>query len=208
MPGLSRLSIGDGGGCGRRGVSNLPSIQIIRRFSISLDMLKIHEFEKTEQYEEEITSKKGLYIFPPILSGINFAILLLVGILFMRKEMTRWDYLSVAFGGLLTVVFMVSLFLTHKIEQMRMPPKDVDKLITHGLYRIVRHPNFAGLICMNIAYLFFFRTLWLIPMICVFIVLWYYEARYEESILLSKFGCKYKKYLDITGMFFPKRNIP
>jgi protein-S-isoprenylcysteine O-methyltransferase Ste14 len=158
-------------------------------------------------HEEEITSKKGLYIFPPLLSGINFAILLLVGILFMRKEMNCLDYFSVAFGGLLTVVFMVSLFLTHRIEQMRMPPEDVDKLITEGPYRIVRHPNFAGFICMNIAYLFFFRTLWLIPMICVFIVLWYYEARHEERILISKFGDKYKQYRDYTGMFFPKRNI-
>ena len=49
-----------------------------------------------------------------------------------------------------------------------MKPDNVDKLIADGPYSIVRHPNFTGIICMNIAYLFFFRTLWLIPPICMF----------------------------------------
>ncbi len=93
--------------------------------------------------------KKGFYVFPPMLTGINFAVLLPVGILFMRKQMAPWDYASVALGGLLAIVFAVSLFSTHKIGQMRMPPEDVDKLVTDGPYRAVRHPNFAGLICMN-----------------------------------------------------------
>ncbi|MEA3459771.1 MAG: isoprenylcysteine carboxylmethyltransferase family protein [Chloroflexota bacterium] len=148
--------------------------------------------------------KKDFYVFPPILTGINFAILLLVGILFMRKQMTPWDYVSVAFGGLLAIVFAVSLVSTHKIGQMRMQPEDVDKLVTDGPYQAVRHPSFTGLICMNIAYLLFFRTLWLVPFICVFVVLWYLEARHEEKVLIARFGEAYKSYKKSTGMFFPK----
>jgi len=149
--------------------------------------------------------KKNFYIFPPILVGINFATLLPVGIIFLRTELSLWDYVSMAVGGILTIIFVVSLVSTHKIEQaQQMKPNDVDKLVTDGPYSIVRHPNFTGIICMNIAYLFFFRTLWLIPLICVFSVLWYLEARHEERVLIAKFGEAYRNYMKTTGMFFPK----
>jgi len=128
-------------------------------------------------------------------------------IIFIRKQMIIWDYASIALGGLFTIVFVVSLFATHKIRQMRMPPEDVDKLVTRGPYRLIRHPNFAGLISMNIAYLFFFRTLWLVPLIIAFGSLWYLEAKHEEMILIERFGNEYKEYMRTTGMFFPRQRI-
>ncbi|MEA2022428.1 MAG: isoprenylcysteine carboxylmethyltransferase family protein [Candidatus Caldatribacteriota bacterium] len=148
--------------------------------------------------------KKNFYIFPPILVCINFAILLPLGIILIRLELNFWDCISIAVGGILTIIFVVSLVSTHKIEQANMKPNDVNKLLTDGPYSIVRHPNFTGIICMNVAYLFFFRTLWLIPPICVFFVLWYFEAKSEESVLIAKFGEAYKNYMKTTGMFFPK----
>jgi len=148
--------------------------------------------------------KKNFYIFPPILVGVNFATLLPLGIIFIRSELNFWDCISIAVGGILTIIFVVSLVSTHKIEQANMKPNDVDKLITEGPYSIVRHPNFTGIICMNVAYLFFFRTLWLIPPICVFSVFWYFEARHEERVLITKFGESYRNYMKNTGMFFQK----
>jgi len=148
--------------------------------------------------------KKVFYAFPPVLAGVNFVTLLPLGIIFIREELSFWDCISIAIGGILTIIFIVSLVSTHKIEQTHMKPNDVDKLITKGLYSIVRHPNFTGIICMNFAYLFFFRTLWLIPPICVFFVLWYFEARFEESVLITKFGEEYRNYMKTTGMFFLK----
>jgi len=159
---------------------------------------------KMNNNKEKILTKKGFYIFPPILVGANFAILLPIGILFLRTELSLWDCISIAVGGILTTIFVVSLILTHKIEQAQMKPSDVDKLVTDGPYSIVRHPNFTGIICMNSAYLVFFRTLWLIPLICVFFMLWYLEARHEERVLITKFGESYRNYMKTTGMFFPK----
>ena len=90
--------------------------------------------------------KMKFYIFPPILVGINFVILMPVGIIFIRTELSLWDYISIAVGVVLTIIFAVSLASTHKIKQARMKPDNVDKLITDGPYSIVRHPNFTGII--------------------------------------------------------------
>ena len=148
--------------------------------------------------------KKNFYVFPPILTGVNFAILFPIGIIFLRTELNLGDRICIAIGAILAIIFFVSLAVTHKIEQMHMKPNNVDKLITNGIYSIVRHPHYSGTILMNIACLFFFRTLWLIPPVCIFFVLWYLEARYEERALMAKFGESYKNYIKTTGMFFPK----
>ncbi|PIV69187.1 MAG: hypothetical protein COS08_05215 [Euryarchaeota archaeon CG01_land_8_20_14_3_00_38_12] len=148
--------------------------------------------------------KKNFYISPPILTGVNLAILFPIGIVFLRTELNLWDYIFIAIGTILTIVFFASLALTHKIEQMHMKPNEVDKLVTNGIYSIVRHPHYSGTIFMNIAFLFFFRTLWLIPPICIFIILWYLEARSEEMVLIAKFGEVYRNYMRTTGMLFPK----
>ena len=115
-----------------------------------------------------------------------------------------WDYISMAAGTILMIIFVASLVSTHKIEQSHMKSDDVDKRIIKGPYLIVRHPNFASITCINIAYLFFFRTGWLIPLTCVFSVLWYLEARSEEGVLMAKFEEAYRNYVKNTGMFFPK----
>jgi protein-S-isoprenylcysteine O-methyltransferase Ste14 len=154
--------------------------------------------------EKDIMVKKGFYVFPPILTAVNFSILLFVGIVFVKKQIVLWDYLSIAAGGVLVIVFVASLVSTHKVEQVRMKPEDVDKLVTYGPYQLVRHPNYVGLICMNMAYLLFFRTPYLVPFICVFVILWYLEARHEEEVLMAKFGEAYESYKASTGMFFPK----
>ena len=148
-------------------------------------------------------AKKSYYVSPPLLVAINFSILLLVGIVFVRKQVGLWDYVSIAAGGVLVLVFWASLVATHKIQQIRVNPEDVDKIVTHGPYRVMRHPNYAGFLCMNIAYLLFFRTPYLVPFICVFGTLWYFEARHEERVLMTKFGGAYEKYMASTGMFLP-----
>jgi len=42
--------------------------------------------------------KMNFYILPPILVGINFATLLPLGIIFIRAELSLWDYISIAVG--------------------------------------------------------------------------------------------------------------
>jgi protein-S-isoprenylcysteine O-methyltransferase Ste14 len=127
-----------------------------------------------------------------------------IGIIFARKIINIWDLIGIIFGGVFTVLFIVSLIFTHRIKQIQKKPNQVDMLIKSGLYSLIRHPNYMGIILMNFAYLLFFRTYWLIPLVIFFIILWYLEARVEERILISEFGDQYLKYKSKTVMFFPR----
>jgi len=147
---------------------------------------------------------KKFYIYPPILVAINFVVLLPIGIIFVKKNLGILDYISIGIGAILTILFILSFILTHRVEQVHRKPDKVEVLVTDGIYSRIRHPSYAGIVLLNLAYLLFFRTYFLIPPVILFIMLWYLEAKYEESILLNKFGNEYRKYMKRAWMFFPK----
>ena len=66
--------------------------------------------------KENMDKKKDFYLFPPVLGGINFSVMLLIGILFLKTSLKIWDFISMAIGAILTVIFVVSLVSTHKIK--------------------------------------------------------------------------------------------
>lgn len=147
---------------------------------------------------------KFQYISPVVLSAINYGVMAPIGIIYMRTKIMTWDYVLIAIGIALAVNFAVTHIRVHRYSQAHVMPQRVDELVTGGPFRYVRHPLYSSFIGMNLAYICFFRTLYLIPAVAVFITLWYFEARYEEGELLKKFGRQYKEYRERTWMFLPK----
>jgi protein-S-isoprenylcysteine O-methyltransferase Ste14 len=77
------------------------------------------------------------------------------------------------------------------------------KLVTGGVYRVVRHPLYAGLIWMFIGAALVFQN-WtaLAATVFVFLPAMFYRAKLEEKILAAQFPT-YSDYRNQTGMFFP-----
>ena len=77
-------------------------------------------------------------------------------------------------------------------------------LVTHGAYRIVRHPLYASLIWMACgASLVFENPFAMLAALGVFLPAMAYRARQEETALTAEFPA-YAEYRSRTGMFFPK----
>lgn len=151
-----------------------------------------------------VSEGRGFYISPPRLATANFVVLFLIALFKFQLVLSIWRMTLSVIGLGLTAAFIYSLVKTHEIPQTRMAPEEVDVLIMYGPFATVRHPNFTGILLMNIAFLCFFPTIWLLPFIFLFSIVWYHEAKYEESVLIDKFGEKYKEYMQHTGMFLPK----
>lgn len=138
---------------------------------------------------------------PVILGFLNFSILLPLSISLMSPTTELWDFIFVAIGIYLTVIFTRNLSKANEYPLTRVDPKQRDSFPKEGIYARIRHPVAAGMIYMNIAYVFFFRTLILIPIIPVFAAMWYLYANYEESVMLDLFGDEYREYMQVTSMF-------
>ncbi len=75
-----------------------------------------------------------------------------------------------------------------------------------GLYRFVRHPQYAALAIFGLGMaLFWSRMIVLICFVSMLFV-YYFLAKHEERECLQKYGESYRKYMDRTGRFLPKFN--
>jgi len=79
-----------------------------------------------------------------------------------------------------------------------------DDLVTEGVYRYMRHPQYTGIFLALFGQLVHWPTL---PTLLLFpVIVWLYHrlARKEEKRMLERFGEEYEAYMRRTPMFFPR----
>ncbi len=88
-------------------------------------------------------------------------------------------------------------------------------LVTSGIYRYIRHPQYTGIFLMITGWLFRWLNPTILLMYPILLILYYKLARREEQQVLKEYGEAYAIYKEKTPMFFPiklyskrkKRNI-
>jgi protein-S-isoprenylcysteine O-methyltransferase Ste14 len=85
-----------------------------------------------------------------------------------------------------------------------------DQLVTHDVYRHLRHPQYLGLMAIILGLLIQWPTLVSVFMAPVLMVAYYRLARREEWELEERFGRAYRKYKGETSMLIPslRRLLP
>jgi protein-S-isoprenylcysteine O-methyltransferase Ste14 len=81
------------------------------------------------------------------------------------------------------------------------------RLVKEGLYRFVRHPQYAGFILISVAVLFEWATIPLLLMWPFLVTIYYRLARREEAELEKRFGEQWREYAAATGMFLPRLRL-
>mgnify|MGYP001400367255 FL=1 len=125
-----------------------------------------------------------------------------------------WGHTLVQFVGLggmyvamlLYVLAAVMIFLGWRRIYRQYWSKDQGKgqLVTTGIYRWIRHPQYTGFLMITLGMLFEWATL---PMLIMYpILVWLYVrlARHEEAEMRTEFGPAYDEYRARTGMFLPR----
>lgn len=104
---------------------------------------------------------------------------------------------GVIIGTYMTLIGMILVFAgwvqIHKTQE----------LVTIGLYRYVRHPQYTGIILVMTGWILHWATLITVLMYPILLVMYYRLARREEKELLEQYGNEYALYLQATPMFFP-----
>jgi len=78
------------------------------------------------------------------------------------------------------------------------------RLVTEGIYHVIRHPQYTGFLLLTLGMLFEWATLPLLIMWPILVALYYRLARREEADMEAEFGEAYRTYRSRTGMFLPK----
>lgn len=81
--------------------------------------------------------------------------------------------------------------------------RDRDTLVTGGIYRYLRHPQYLGLILIIIAFNIQWPTLPTLLMAPILIVMYVRQARREDAELVARFGEAFEGYAARTPGFIP-----
>lgn len=81
-------------------------------------------------------------------------------------------------------------------------PKESAELRTKGMYLIVRHPIYLGLVLIAVGLTLPAGSFFTVAFCVIFVLFLSYKARFEEKLLLSKFP-EYKQYASKVGRFIP-----
>ncbi len=77
------------------------------------------------------------------------------------------------------------------------------KLVTSGVYRYIRHPQYTGLLLISLGMIFEWATLTLLLLFPVMVVRYVTLALREEQQMLAEFGEDYRTYMVRTKRFLP-----
>jgi len=109
--------------------------------------------------------------------------------------------LSISIVGLLVAILAI-LQLNKNLSPFP-TPKDHSVLLQNGLFKLVRHPIYTGLIFLFFGYSIYQDSKYKLIITLLLLILFHFKTQYEEQQLQIKFP-EYKTYKTKTGKFFPK----
>ena len=86
-------------------------------------------------------------------------------------------------------------------------PRGMGELVTTGLYRYIRHPQYTGFLCISLGMLMEWATIPMLIMWPLLVVLYVRLAKREERDMVEEFGAMYEQYRSNTNMFLPLKAL-
>ena len=79
-----------------------------------------------------------------------------------------------------------------------------DVLVNSGIYRVIRHPQYLGLLLVTLGQFLVWPTIPTAILWPILAALYYRQARKEEAVLSEKFGAAFREYANKTPMLLPR----
>lgn len=154
---------------------------------------------------EVYIKKSGLLFFPLWLGGMHF-------FAFYPEATSRIPHLH--FSSWMTLSGVILLFvawglfalsLIHLREAWRIgiDREKTEHLITHGIYRLIRHPIYTSFKIALVATLLIFPNVYFLTIGLAAFFGFSFLALLEEDFLRERFGSEYEEYRKKTGAFYP-----
>jgi len=131
------------------------------------------------------------------------------GIFWGHTLVGQFGYIGMYIGTVLAIIGIVLVVLGWKEVYKRYWSKEEGKgeLVTDGIYRYIRHPQYTGFMLITLGMLLDWATLPMLIMWPIMAVLYYRLAKKEEGYMLEQFGERYAEYRQKTGMFLPSLHL-
>jgi len=121
----------------------------------------------------------------------------------LRWHLPNWLHVLAMILAAMGILICALSILQLKSSLSPFPtPVEEGHLITSGMFKLVRHPIYSGLILFFIAFSIFSESFGRLLMAMLIVILFYFKSRYEERLLEKKYP-EYYFYKQHTGRFIP-----
>ncbi len=101
-----------------------------------------------------------------------------------------------------TIELVAQITLRHSYSSTLVIRED-HQLITHGVYRFIRHPIYLGVILVFIGFAVYASSLYGLLVMSALIPVFLNRIRMEERLLTEEFGDVYRAYKQTTSKLIP-----
>ncbi|OHT05279.1 putative protein-S-isoprenylcysteine O-methyltransferase [Tritrichomonas foetus] len=189
-------------------------IEVILQLSVLVIIViifHIMEYFISRMHHPDTTSSGSLLVTIPFLFAFSFGVAEFIIEFYLFGEnkinlhnITLWTGLVLSIVGLairILAELTAKQSFTHHIAYKHEPQH---KLITHGIYGVIRHPGYFGMFVFSVGTQIYLRN----PVSTVVFasVLWKFfsdRIQDEETALVSMFGAAYVEYRAKTRTWFP-----
>lgn len=127
------------------------------------------------------------------------------GVLWGHTLIGSYGHLGMIIGAALGVAGLVLILAGWRTIYKAYWSKDLGEgaLVTGGIYRYIRHPQYTGLMLMSLGMILDWATLPMLILFPVMAAVYYRLARREENDMIAEFGDEYRAYMLRTRRFVP-----
>ncbi len=106
---------------------------------------------------------------------------------------------------LLAAIYLViaAVVLLHRVGRPQGSFEDTTRLVTIGIYRLIRHPMYASLLALGWGAFLKSISIASAALVTILTISAYLTAKVEEAENLAKFGLAYRDYMQKTRRFIP-----
>jgi protein-S-isoprenylcysteine O-methyltransferase Ste14 len=114
------------------------------------------------------------------------------------------DNLFILTGVIIGVFTMTWAVWTMKLSNLSMIPdlKNNSVFVTHGPYKLIRHPMYSSVLLVTLMLVINHLTLWRVGFWMVLFTDLHFKSLYEEELLLTKYS-EYSDYKSNTKRLIP-----
>jgi protein-S-isoprenylcysteine O-methyltransferase Ste14 len=116
------------------------------------------------------------------------------------NENVRWYFMVVPGLILLGLAMYLSRAGLRKVFREK---RETPGVITDGIFSIVRHPIYLASLLVYLGLIVLTLSLLSVIIFIIAIIFYYYISRFEEKLLLARFGQEYEDYMKQVPMLLP-----
>jgi len=162
--------------------------------------------QETPNHRDDLTGEHKFGDAGQLIIAILFLVVWILDSFVFKYTTFRNNYIPLAVQITLGVILLLVAFYLARagMNIVFSKVRETPGVIRKGVFGVVRHPIYLGEALVYLGLLFFRTSLAAAVIWIIAIAFLHYISRYEEKLLVERFGDDYKQYMRDVPMYLPR----